>query len=137
MKVATRWNVDKVGAYASAICAVHCVITGLALGLLSVVGLDFIGSPAAEAGFFLTAVGVGSWALVHGMRQHRSVLPAAIFVAGMGCLLVSHFVFGHGQAGHETLGGTLFSVFGGVSLVSFHFLNRRFLRTCACGFDHG
>lgn len=124
---AARWNVDRIGAYASAICAVHCVLTGVALGLLSVLGLDFIGSPVTEAMFFLTAVVVGSWALIHGMRKHRSAVPGSVFVIGMGCLLVSHFAFGHGTAG-----GTIFSVLGGLSLLAFHWLNRRLSHGCNC-----
>ena len=39
-----RINLDKLGACASAICAVHCLLTGIALGLLSVAGLGFMGS---------------------------------------------------------------------------------------------
>jgi len=131
MKVA-RWNLDRVGAYASAICAVHCVISGLALGLLSVVGLGFIGSPITEAAFYTTAIVVGSWALMHGMRKHRSFLPAIIFGTGMVCLFVSHFVFGHGRAGHPSIGGTILSVVGGLSLVSFHLVNQRLANKCHC-----
>lgn len=126
MKVA-RVNFDKVGAYASAICAVHCVLTGFALGLLSVVGLEFIGSPAAEAGFFLMAVSMGTLALVHGLRRHRSLLPATIFAMGMTSLLVSHFGYHHGS-----LGGTIFSILGGLSLISFHVLNQRLVKRCTC-----
>lgn len=129
MKV-IRWNVDKVGAYASAICAVHCVLTGVALGLLSVAGLEFLNSPIAEAGFFFTAVVVGTWALVHGIRRHHSVLPAAVFAFGMGSLLVSHFVFGHGEPGKASIGGTVFSVLGGTCLVTFHVLNQRLSHSC-------
>lgn len=132
---ASQVNLDKVGAYASAICAVHCVLTGLALGLLSVVGLDFIGSPITEAFFFFTTVGVGTAAVIHGIRRHHSVLPATIFASGLFCLLVSHFVFGHSHAGEApSIGGTIFSVLGGFSLVGFHILNRRLAHACGC--DH-
>lgn len=129
----SRVNLDKVGAYASAICAVHCVLTGLALGLLSVVGLGFIGSSVTEAIFFLITVGVGTAALVHGIRRHHSAVPASIFASGLFCLLVSHFVFGHGHGGEQqSVGGTVFSVMGGFSLVAFHILNRRLGHNCGC-----
>lgn len=132
MKVASRWNLDKIGAYASAICAVHCVITGLALGLLSVAGLGFIGSPITEAAFYTTAIVVGIWALMHGMRRHKSYLPGAIFIFGMGCLFVSHFVFGHGRLGHPSVPGTVLSIAGGLSLVTFHVVNQRLANKCHC-----
>jgi hypothetical protein len=137
MKVNARVNLDKVGAVASAICAVHCLLTGLALGLLSVVGLGFIGSVVTELVFFLITVSVGITAVVHGRRKHHSVIPAWIFVSGLACLLVSHFVFGHGHGGRDcNLGGTLFSVLGGLSLVVFHVVNQRLQHQCGCMHCH-
>jgi hypothetical protein len=128
--MAKRINMDRVGAIASAACAVHCVLTGLALGLMSVTGLGLIGSPIVEAAFFLTAVLVGTWALVHGVRKHHSYRPALVFILGMGSLLVSHFILGH-----DSLAGSLTSAFGGVCLVTFHILNQRMghsCTTCTC-----
>jgi hypothetical protein len=139
MKARTPLNLDKLGAYASAVCAVHCLITGVALGLLSVVGMGFLGSPTAELGFFLVTVTIGTIAVVHGRRKHHSVVPALIFLCGLGCLLVSHFVFGHDHAG-ETLNpaSTFLNVMGGVSLVLFHILNQRLQHRCSCGHcQHG
>ena len=138
MKV-SRVNLDKVGAYASALCAVHCVLTGLALGLLSVAGLGFVGSPVTESIFFLVALGTGTAAMVHGIRKHGSAVPASVFAAGVACLLVSHFVFGHGTAEEPaSFGGPLFSVIGGFCLVTFHVLNLRLARAgqCGCGKSH-
>jgi hypothetical protein len=124
------WDMDRVGAFASAACAVHCVLTGLALGLMSVMGVGFLGSPPVEIAFFATAVGVGSWALVHGIRRHHSYWPALVFALGMVCLLVSHFI-----VAHESLAGSLISAFGGLCLVGFHLLNQRLghpCQTCTC-----
>jgi MerC mercury resistance protein len=128
--MAIRIDMDRVGAFASAACAVHCVLTGLALGLMSVAGFGFIASPIVEAGFFLTAILVGTWALVHGVRKHHSYRPALVFILGMGSLLVSHFILDH-----DTLAGSLTSAFGGLCLVSFHILNQRLghsCKTCTC-----
>ena len=116
---------------ASTICAVHCLITGVALGLLSVIGLGFLGSPAAELSFLTVAVVVGIAAVWHGAKRHHSVVPALMFVAGLSFWLTSHFVFGHGTAG-----GTVFSVAGGLCLVSFHVLNQRLAHVCGCGCKH-
>ncbi|MGV3617009.1 MAG: MerC domain-containing protein [Fimbriimonas sp.] len=135
MKGRSGINLDRVGAYASAICAVHCLITGIALGLLSVVGLGFLGSPAAELGFFLLTVTIGTTALVHGHRKHHSIVPALVFVCGLGCLLVSHFGFGHDHDGHgSNPPATFLNVVGGLSLVIFHVLNQRLQHRCGC--DH-
>lgn len=131
MKVGQSLNLDRLGAFASAVCAVHCLITGVALGLLSVVGLGFLGSPQAEAGFFFTTLTIGTVALIHGRRRHHSMIPAIIFVTGLACLLISHFVFGHEGHGNR-LGPTILNVMGGLSLVLFHCTNQRMQHGCAC-----
>jgi hypothetical protein len=127
LTVATKTNWDRLGTWASAICAVHCVLTGFAVGLLSVVGLSFVGSPLAEAIFIFAAVLLGSIAVYHGHRKHHSLLPAVIFVLGLGFIVVAHLAFEH----HDP-GSTLFSVLGGSSLIAFHYTNMRLQRGCSC-----
>jgi hypothetical protein len=117
----------KLAAYAGAICAVHCVLTGLALGLLSVVGLGFLANPAVEASFLSIAVILGLWALWHGVSRHHSWAPALVFVAGLGFIAAAHFLFGRGL--HEgdpwavacaALGGLLIGAFQLVNLKMQH-----------------
>jgi hypothetical protein len=123
--VQERIHWDKLGAYASAICAVHCLLTGLALGLLSVAGLKFLASTGAEAAFVLMAFTLGVIAVWHGVRRHRSWIPAAIFIGGLLFILVSHFGFGHTHDGRHHPMSTLLSVLGGLALVGFHVTNHR------------
>ncbi len=133
-----KWDVDRLGAIAGTVCAVHCLLTGLALGLLSIVGLDFFGSETSEAIFVGTAGVLGLWAIVHGVRKHHSWIPALFFVAGLTFICLSHFVFGHAHAksiasaSPKAIVSTIFSVLGGLSLVTFHFLNQRFAHRCGC-----
>jgi hypothetical protein len=127
VKVASL-NWDRFGTWASAMCAVHCLLTGFALGLMSIVGLDFIGSPLTEAAFVLAAATLGSLAVYHGAKKHHSIVPALIFVGGMAFVAGSHFLFGHG-----TPGGAIMSIAGGLCLVSFHFVNFRLQHGCDCG----
>lgn len=103
----------------------------MALGLLSVVGLDFMTSPVAEAAFLGTAILLGAWTLYHGIRRHHSALPAYIFVAGLACIALSHFAFDHGS-----IGGTVFAVLGGAALVVFNLVNRRLQGGCDCSTCH-
>jgi hypothetical protein len=125
---------DRIGAYASAVCAVHCLITGVALGLLSVSGLGFLGSPTAELGFFAVTVTIGVVALVHGHRKHHSIVPALVFVTGLASLLSGHFFFGHDHDHAPQPFPTAFNVVGGLCLVAFHVLNQRLQHRCSC--DH-
>ena len=136
--VIKRANLDRIGAYASAICAVHCLITGIALGLLSYAGLGFMGSITADIAFLTVAVGVASLAIVHGIRQHHSYKPASIFALGLAMVVMGHFVFRHQHSVSETgfdlerVLSTVFSVLGGLCFVLFHVMNMRMQKTCGC-----
>jgi len=123
---ATRLDLDRIGAVASGICAVHCLVTGVAFGLLSVLGLGFLGSVPAEVAFISVALTIGTTAVVLGYRKHHSRVPAMLFCGGLVCVLVSHLVFGDGQVAHpSSIPGTTFAVLGGLMLVAFHFVNQR------------
>jgi hypothetical protein len=135
----SRVNLDKVGACASALCAVHCLLTGVAFGLLSVMGLGFFGSLWTDIGFLAVAFVVGGLAVRHGIRQHHSYVPASIFVAGLVSVVIGHFVFRHTHAagaeehGAEHILSTFFSVFGGLCLVGFHLANLKYTKAGGCG----
>lgn len=118
-----RVDLDKVGATASTICAVHCFVTGVAFGLLPVIGLGFFRSLWFDVTFIGIAVVVGALAVRQGYRKHRHLMPGYVFAGGLASIVLGHFVFGH-----ESVLGTILSVLGGVALVTFHFLNRR----CVC-----
>jgi hypothetical protein len=134
---ASRINYDKVGAVASAVCAVHCLLTGVALGLLSVAGLGFVGSLWTDIVFLVLVLTVGATAIVHGIRKHHSVVPALIFVAGLLMFLVGHFAFGHPhnaqqEWGPQRIAQVALSVIGGLCIVLFHVVNMRKQKACGC-----
>ncbi|MEZ4765030.1 MAG: MerC domain-containing protein, partial [Calditrichia bacterium] len=76
LKIADRYNLDKLGISASLLCAIHCALVPVILPLMSTVGLGFLWSHEFE--FFMIALAfvVGIWALSHGYRYaHRKLLP--------------------------------------------------------------
>jgi hypothetical protein len=131
-------NFDRIGTIASAICAVHCVITGLAFGLLSVAGLEFLGSIQAEIAFISVALAVGGVAIWHGVKRHHSYRPALLFASGVGLIVLKHFIWKehvHEAGFHlEDIPSTLVSVAAGACLIGFHIWNMRLQHRCAC--DH-
>ncbi len=135
----SKFNWDRLGSWASGICAVHCLLTGVALGLLSVVGLGFMANPWVEYSFIGVAIVVGVTAIVHGRRHHGSILPAVIFAAGIGLIAMSHFVFGHAHKIHQShpssIWATITAVGGGTCLVLFHVMNQ-WMRHRSCGCVH-
>jgi hypothetical protein len=131
---------DKVGACASALCAVHCLLTGVGMSLLAIMGLGFLGNPWVEFSFLGVALVVGTWALIHGIKRHHSYIPASAFVLGICSILLSHFAgHSHGPGHSESMTplGTGLAVVGGLGIVAFHWLNFRFQhRGCGCSLDH-
>ena len=126
-------RMDKIGACASAICAVHCVLTGAALGLLSVAGLSFLREPWIEEIFLASTAILGAWAMRHGWRRHGSLVPALFFVVGLGLVVTKHFAVGHDATG---LWPMVISLAGAACLVTFFVLNARLPhKSCGC-FEH-
>ena len=135
-----RVNWDRWGALASSICAVHCLLTGVAFGLLSVAGLGILGSEPAEWTFVVVTVSLGITALVHGLRKHHSLAPAMIFSVGMVCLLVSKTAFGHDHhavpENAADYAHTALNVMAGLCLVTFHVVNQRLQKSCGLHCNH-
>lgn len=133
VSLTTNSKLERWGACASAICAVHCVLTGAALGLLSVAGLSFLREPWVELLFLTSTVGLGTWAMRHGWHRHGSRLPAAFFIGGLGLVVAKHFLMGHEDASTMAIWTSLFSA---ALLTTFFVLNARLPhKSCGC-FEH-
>lgn len=116
MKVA--FDVDRAGSVASTLCAVHCVLSGVLLGVLSSIGAGFLASETVEIGFLVLAGVFGVWALFRGWGRHSSFFPAILFSIGAGLLIASHMSVHH----------WILSATGGIFLVLFHLLNHFLIR---------
>ncbi len=124
---------DKYGALASGICAVHCFLTSIAFGLFSVAGLGFLGNEIVDSAFVLVAIILGSFAVRSGYRHHRSKVPAILFIGGLCMAMYSHFVLGHNHLEpheHDVMEleevlSTVLAVAGGVTLTAFHLMNAK------------
>lgn len=131
---------DRIGTWASSLCAVHCALSGFALGLLGTLGLGVIASGPVEIAFFATALFAGVFAVFSGYRKHRQVWPGMLFLAGLGFILFRHLqeYWMHGGHAHEHHHHhpetTWMSILGGLLLVSFHIANLRLSHraTCPC-----
>lgn len=122
---------DRLGALASLACAIHCLLTGVALGFLSVAGLGFLGSSEADVGFIMATVAIGGLAVWQGYRRHRSWLPMSLYVGGLLLVVIGHFVVGHRHAGPDNrLVTSLLAASGGLILVVFHIVNLRLGHRC-------
>lgn len=146
ISMGVRPDVDKIGAVASGLCAVHCALIGLAFAVLPALRLEILADPRIDLGFLATALGLGAWAVRSGFKKHGNWAPFRIFLLGFVAILVSHGCIGHAHPGDDHLHnflnlnvgiewdwlGTLLSVFGGLSLVTFHLLNHRLGAKAGC-----
>lgn len=93
-------RIDRFGAVASSLCAVHCAICALLPAAFGALGLGLLLSHEAEWVFTLIAIGFAAGALILGWRRHRSVLVAGLLALGIAGLLTSR-VLEMGEAHHD------------------------------------
>ncbi len=82
-------RVDRLGAMASGLCAVHCALCALLPAVFGVLGVGFLLGHEAEWVFTLVAVAFATGALVLGWRRHRSFWVVGLLAMGIVGLLVS------------------------------------------------
>lgn len=125
----SQW-VDRLGTGIGIACAVHCLVTPLALGVLPFVGLGWLGDEKTELCFVgaavLTAIIGGLW----GLKQHRAVRVVATFAAAVALVLAGLWL------GHESILGRAMTIGGGLTIAITHWFNARLCRSChhtCCG----
>jgi hypothetical protein len=120
--------VDKLGAWTSALCVVHCVLTPVILSI-SAVSAHFL--PSEERTHRLLAVviaALGAIALIKGYRNHRHLRVLFLMLAGLGCIFAAadwgDHLPSHGAEVLVTLVGSSFMIVA-------HWINHTFCRNCA------
>jgi hypothetical protein len=91
-------RLDRFGAAASSVCAVHCAMCAFLPAAFGALGLGALMGHEAEWAFTLVAVAFGSATLVFGWRRHRSKYVAGLLALGLTGLLAARGVeaqFGH------------------------------------------
>ncbi|MCW2336309.1 hypothetical protein M2337_000542 [Sphingobium sp. B2D3A] len=114
----TMPQLDRLAIGLSGLCAVHCLTTAIAVGVLSSVAGIFEAEIIHEAGLMIAMV-LGALALGHGALKHGMALPVAVGALGLG-IMAGALSLPHGWAGE-----TPYTLLG-VALLAFgHELNRR------------
>ncbi len=107
-----RSLLDRIGAYGSLLCAIHCALLPLVIAVLPSLGVAaWLGSSFEEA-FVLFATTLGLFSMVWGYRRHRAVQALSLMVPGLAVLWIGvlyqplhQSVVPHAIA--MTIGGTL------------------------------
>lgn len=152
-------QLDKAGAMASFLCAIHCAIMPLVVTLLPLLGLSFLASEPVEWALLLLSAGFGTASLCLGFKEHRSRkvfavlgMGIALLVAGrifhhlpIGAAEIAHSHDGHGHVhgievdntGMATFGpSVILMVLGGLTMMGAHIFNQMLCRNCRKCSDH-
>ena len=90
LKIADRFNLDKLGISTSLLCAIHCAVVPIVPLFAGIVGVDIIWSHEFEILMIALAIIIGIWSLVHGfIHAHRNFLPFTIFAIGVAIIFAS------------------------------------------------
>ncbi len=128
-----RW--DRVGMFASMLCAVHCVALGLLAGILPLVGTAIVLNWIWEITFVAGAIIIGGYTVVRSYTIHRRRLPLTMLIVGVVLLIGSKIwhLEAHVHHGHVHVhaGEAILAALGGIAIAAAHFINLRFRAACS------
>jgi hypothetical protein len=79
--------VDRIGATASLLCAVHCALLPFVLALLPLIGLEFLAGHTFERIFVACAAALAGASIITAYRRHRQPHALFLMVPGIALLL--------------------------------------------------
>jgi hypothetical protein len=126
MKKMMRCDLDRVGATASLLCALHCGLLPVLINFPLLTGLAILTASWIETMLVLLAVVVGLTSFCPSYRLHRRVYPQALFATGLAAMLLGRYLFDPTAEWMDAVmggGGALFIVAG-------HLINRTLCRRC-------
>lgn len=117
---------DKAGATASLVCAVHCVALPLAIALLPALGLAWLDNPWIDRSFLVAAVLFAVLAHPKGYVQHKRCVPASLALLGIVGIILAISVWERVEAHHYAIAA------GGLLVAGSHWLNRHYCHQACC-----
>ena len=111
--------VDRIGATASLLCAVHCALLPFVLALLPLIGLRFLAGHTFERAFVACAAALASASIIAAYRRHRRPQALLFMVPGILLLLFGIVI----DIDAHVLLHTVAVVCGGVLVASAHATN--------------
>ena len=123
---------DGLGMTASSLCIAHCLLMPLTIGLLPAVGMSFLADEGVHQFLVLGVIVIAALSFRLGYQMHHRKHVLGLMVAGLGFL--SFAVLSEGRLGEAWMTG--FTIVGCMVMVSAHWLNRSFCKSCiVCGVE--
>ena len=124
---------DKAGASASFLCALHCALLPIVVTTLPLVGLSFLATEPVEWTLMGVSALLGCSSLCLGYREHRSRRALLVLSVGLALLVLGRV---SEERGWEPYGMPLM-VCGGLIIAISHLINRKLCHLCRACQHHG
>ncbi len=125
-------NLDRAGAMASFLCAIHCALMPFVITMLPLLGLSFLASEPVEWALLLSSATLGTLSLCAGFREHRSRRVFAVLGIALALLVAGRVFHEH----HLGWWGPMLMVLGGFTMMGAHLFNQYLCRSCRKCSDH-
>ncbi|PQV64604.1 MerC mercury resistance protein [Abditibacterium utsteinense] len=126
-------KLDRAGATASFLCAIHCAIMPFIITVLPLLGLGFLSSEPVEWGLLSCSAVLGTLSLCVGFREHKQRRVFGVLGLALALLVAGRIFHEH----HLGWWGPIFMVLGGFTMMGAHLLNRLLCRSCSSCSTHG
>ena len=122
---------DVWGTYSSTLCIMHCILIPVVIAFAPFAGLEVLQSEIVHKALVLMVAAISIPAFYRGYLIHRKKTVLALMMTGLTLLFAAAFFveIALSNAWAETA-ETLFTVVGGLAMVSAHLFNRSFCRAC-------
>ena len=112
---------DRIGMWASLLCALHCALVPVVLALLPALGLGAIDLVDVDQAFVVFATLLGVVTMTLGYRKHRALGAWTLLIIGLGLVWANTFTSLHD---HSILHAVMMTI-GGLLIALAHFVNFR------------
>ena len=119
-------KLDRAGATASFLCAIHCALMPMVVAFLPLLGLGFLSSEPVEWALLAASATLGSLSLCLGFRKHRKRRTFMVLAIALAIMVAGRVFHEH----HFGAWGPILMVIGGFTMMSAHLLNHRLCHSC-------
>ena len=119
-------KLDRLGATASFLCAIHCMIMPLIVTTLPLLGIGFLANDWIEWTLVGISATLGITSLHLGYKVHKSKRALTLLSAGLALIAAGRI--GEYQKTH--LPNVAMVVIGGLAIATAHLINQRLCHTC-------
>ena len=125
----SRQWADRLGAWTSGLCVVHCLLTPALLSFSAVFAHFLPAEERVHRSFALLVAFFGLFALIAGFRRHRRAKVLWLMLGGLGCIAGTAW-FGDQLPSHAW--EVAITLVGSALMITAHRLNHTFCQSCEC-----